>query len=593
MDMTGAEAIVASLERAGVEYVFGLCGHANLSLLDALGESSIEFVPVRNEQNAAHMADAYYRVCHKPAIVLTTIGPGLANAVTGIWEAAMDSSAVIVISGNVPSYMIGRGAFQELAMHNDGDQASVLRPFVKRAWRVESLLSVPFVMQRAFNVALSGNPGPVLVDVPMDYASGVADFSVGDPADHRATGRRVRGDRSEIERAAALLLAADRPLIHVGNGCSLSEASEPLRLLAEHLSIPVTTSAQAQGVFPNTHRLSGGYPGAVGTPEGNALARTADVVLAVGTRFSEIEVSSWDPKYSFGFAADSSLLQVDIDPQEIGRVYPAEVGIVGDAGAVLGELLEIAINATAARHESQVESVQILDDARREGEQDRVERGASDDTPINVQRVLKELGTLMDESTIVLADAGTFRHVVGQYLPFTKPQQWFVPSGLGTMGGAAPAALGAKIARPNDKVVCLIGDGGMSANDHALATAVEWGLGVVYIVLNNFAWDSIRTYQHIHFDGRIMGTELTSRDGSPSRMDFVAVAEAYGMPGELIKEPEDVAPALARALASDGPCLLEIRVAPTRLVASGNWDVGDLLAAEGEHKRSRAHHVPA
>lgn len=586
--MTGSEAIVRTLELGGVEYVFGLCGHANLSMLDALEASRIRFVPVRNEQNAAHMADAYFRFSGKPGVVLTTIGPGLANAVTGVWEAAMDSSSMIVISGNVPSYMIGKDAFQELSMHADASQSEVYRPFVKRAWRVAHAASLPHVMQRAFNIATHGNPGPVLVDVPMDYFSEVHDYIVESPARHAPTSRATRGDSDAIERAVDALLEAERPLLHAGNGCTLSGASDALRALAEYLAIPVTTSMQAQGVFPNTHDLSVGYPGAVGTPTGNRFAREADVVFAVGTRFSELEMSSWDPQYSFRFAVDADLLQVDIDPHEIGRVYPVREGILGDARLVLEEALDIARRKTEPRDAAASPYVASLREARAEVHDANLEAATSDASPMLVQRVIHEVGRSTPDNRIILADAGTFRHGVGQYLAMDTPASWFLPSGLGTMGGSVAAAIGAKFARPDATVVCLVGDGGFSANDNAIMTAVEWSLPIVWIVLNNHAWDSIKTYQHIHFDDRIYGTALENAEGAPSNPDFELLGKAFGADAAKVRAPGDFLPAFQAALASGRPYVLDVEVAPTRLKATGRWDVGDVLAREGAYKRERA-----
>lgn len=589
MQITGSEAIVKCLEKAGVEYVFGLCGHANLSMLDALSQSNIKFISVRDEQNAAHMADAYYRFSHRPGVVLTTIGPGLAKAAVGVWEAAMDCSGVVVISGNVPSYMIGRDAFQELTSYQDASQAEVFRPFVKRTWRIADHSLIPHVMHRAFNFALAGRPGPVVVDVPMDYMSKVAEFDIPDIDRHRPTGMRVRGDLEEIRRAAALLVAAENPLIHAGNGALLSQAREPIMALAEYLGIPVTTSLLAQGLVDKLHPLSGGYPGVVGTPTGNHLAREADVVLALGTRFSELETSSWDPEYSFKFARGSKLIQVDIDPHEIGKAYPVEVGIVGDISAVVTDMASAVQRQTPRREWKDRPQIQELHRISEEWAEEKERISQSDQMPVLNERVLREMQAVLPESAIILADAGTVRHGVGQYYPLREPQTWFVPSGLGTMGGAAPAALGAKFAHADRPVVCLIGDGGFSANDSAMATAVEAGVSVIWIVLNNHAYDSIRAYQHIHYDDRVYGTDFRRPEGGEWNPDFVKVAEGYGVAGTRVDSPVDIGPALKTALAAKAPYLIEIVVAPTRLKATGHWDVSDLLAQEAAFKRARNH----
>ncbi len=587
MQMTGSEAIVRCLERAGVEYVFGLCGHANLSMLDALADSKIHFIGVRNEQNAAHMAAAYFRFSHKPGVVLATIGPGMANAVPGVWEAALDCSGVVVICGNVPSYMIGRDAFQELSVHADGAQWEVYRPFVKRAWRVPDAAVIPHVMQRAFNFATAGVPGPVLVDVPTNYFSEVRTFDIPDMARHRPTGTRIRGDAEQIAAAVQLLLSAKRPLIHAGYGTMLSDASADLVALAEHLGIPVTTSLSALGVIDRLHPLCGAYPGIVGTPTGNRLANEADVVLALGTRFSELETSSWDPDYSFRIGDGCVLIQVDIDPHEIGKAYPVQVGIVGDVKAVLQEMLGLACALTPQRPWEQREQVRELHRIAAEWQEEKDKIQTSDEKPIRLERVLYEMTRVLPEETIIVADVGTFRHGIGHYYPIRRPQSWYLPSGLGTMGAAASAALGAKLAQPDRPVVAVIGDGGFSIADHALATAVEAGLPVIWIVLNNFAYDSIRVYQHIHYDDRVYGTEFRDGTGAAWNPDFVKIAEGYGVGGVRVEEPEQLQLALQQALAANRPYVLEVVVAPTRLKATGHWEFAEILRREGQFKRNR------
>jgi acetolactate synthase-1/2/3 large subunit len=587
MQMSGAEALVRSLEQAGVEYVFGICGHANVSVLDALESSSIRFVYVRHEQNAAHMADAYYRFSHKPGVVLTTLGPGMANAITGVWEAAMGCSGVIVISGDVQSYMMGRGAFQELSMHSDGAQYEVFRPFTKRAWQVRDPALIPYVAHRAFNLALTGKPGPVLIDVPVDYFAAVRDFEIPDISRRQATSMRVRGDAAEVRRAVELLMAADRPVIHAGNGVTLSEAGAELATLAGHLGIPVTTSIAAHGVFDTEHSLYGGMPGAVGTPTGNALAREADVVLGLGTGFCEMETSSWDPEYSFRFGEGASLIQVDIDPHELGRAYPVEVGIFGDIRTVLREMIDIARSAAPQRIWSERAQVRLLRDRVATWNADKEQAAAATDEPVHMERFASELVPLLDEHAIIVCDVGAFRHAVYQYLPIRRPQSWYFPSGLVTMGAAPAAALGAKLADRSRPVICFVGDGGFSANSQALATAVEADIPVVYVVVSNFANDAIRAYQLNHYDGRINGTIFEGSDERPYNPDFVAMAESYGAKALRIRTVDEITPTMSEALASAGPCVVEVVAAPMKPTAGGNWDVNDVLRAEGNFKRQR------
>jgi acetolactate synthase-1/2/3 large subunit len=585
-ETTGAEAIVAALEDAGVEVVFGICGHANVSMLDALRASSIDFVYVRHEQNAAHAADAYYRLSHRPGVVLTTIGPGLANAVTGVWEAAMAGSGVVVISGNVQSYVTGRGAFQELALHEDGAQAEIYRPFAKRVWRVPAPELIPFVMHRAINLATVGRPGPVLVDLPVDYFSAVRSFEPPNVASRRPTSMRVRGDAGEIRRGVELLASARRPLIHAGNGVGLSEAEPQLAALAEQLAVPVTTSMTAHGVLDTAHPFYGGIPGAIGTPTANALAREADVVLALGTGFCEMETSTWDPEYSFRFGAGASLVQVDLDPNEVGRAYPVEVGIVGDIGAVLDEMLEVARELVAPGVRAGSDHVGEL--RRLRAAQDREQEAASAEAgePLSMEHAVSLLKDVLPDDLVVVCDVGAFRHAVYSQLRM-RPRSWYFPSGLVTMGAGPGAALGAKLACPDRPVLCFVGDGGFTANGQALATAVEAGIPVVYAVVNNFANDAIRAYQRNHFDGRLYGTEFTTPDGDPWNPDFVAMAGSFGVEAVRVERSDEVVPAFSRALASARPYVIELVTGPARPRPTGHWDVNAVIAAEGAFKRTR------
>jgi acetolactate synthase-1/2/3 large subunit len=587
MRMSGAEALVRCLEDAGVEYAFGISGHANVPVLDALAASSIRFVWVRHEQDAAHMADAYYRFSHRPGVVLTTLGPGMANAVTGVWEAALDCSGMIVISGDVQSYMMGRGAFQELSMHSDGAQYEVFRPFTKRAWQVRDPQLIPYIAHRAFNLATTGKPGPVLIDVPVDHLTAVREFEIPHIAERQATSMRVRGDAAEIHRAVELLMAAESPLIHAGNGTTLSEAAPELASLAEHLAIPVTTSIAAHGVFDTLHPLYGGMPGAVGTPIGNALAREADVVLALGTGFCEMETSSWDPDYSFRFGTDARLIQVDIDPHELGRAYPLEVGIFGDIRTVLREMMELAVAAGPRREWSARGQIRVLQERAAAWNAEKKQAAATSELPIHMERFASELVPLLSDDVIVVCDVGAFRHAIYQYLPIRRPQSWYFPSGLVTMGAGPAAALGAKLASPERPVICFVGDGGFSANSQAVATAVEADIPVVWVVVNNFANDAIRAYQLNHYDGRINGTVFERVDGSAYNPDFAALAQSYGAMALKIRTVEEIAPVMIEALTSERPCVVEIQAAPMKPKPGGHWDVNDLLHAEGEFKRQR------
>jgi acetolactate synthase-1/2/3 large subunit len=313
------------------------------------------------------------------------------------------------------------------------------------------------------------------------------------------------------------------------------------------------------------------------------LAHRADVVLALGTGFCEMETSSWNPEISFRFGHGARLIQVDIDPHEIGRTYPVDVGICGDAGAVVAELLELVGEPAVA------DRVWIgeLRDARAAWEEERDAAADADETPMSTESAMRALAGILPEDAALVCDVGSFRHAVLSYVPLDGPGRWYFPAGLVTMGAACGAALGAKLAVPERPVICLVGDGGFSANGNALATAMEAGIPVVYVVFNNFANDAIRAYQLNHYDGRLYGTEFQAPDGAPYNPDFVKLAEAYGVEATRVTQVDEVAPAIERALASGGPYVVDIVSGTVRPRATGRWEVNAILAAEAAFKRSR------
>ena len=334
--MTGAMYIAECLKQEGVTKVFGQCGHTNYALIDACHRLGIEYVSFRHEQMAAHAADAYYRVSHKLAVLNVHLSPGLTNALTGVATAAADSTPMVVITGNTPSYHHAREPHQGIRFHADASQGDIFRPVCKRVWRIDDAKFLPDVMPRALNVAQTGRPGAVLLDVPMDV------FSQQVTAPVVTVARRPNYDRpvapaDGIAAAAALLAQAKAPLIFAGNGATIAEAGDELRRIAEHLGAPVATTLMAKGIFPEDHPLSLGMTGIWGTRVANDLARTADVILAVGTAFGEADCSSWNPAHTFAIPP-TRLIQIDIDPQEIGKIYPVEIGLVGDAKATLHAL---------------------------------------------------------------------------------------------------------------------------------------------------------------------------------------------------------------------------------------------------------------
>lgn len=576
--LTGAEALVKGLESVGVEVMFGLCGHTNLAMLDALTRSTIRFYGVRHEQIAAHAADGYYRVTHKPAAVLTTIGPGMTNALTGVGDASLDGAAMIVICGDVPSYMIGRDAFQELSLHSDAQQYEIYRPLVKRAWRVPNRGALLYDLVRAHNYAVTGKPGPVLLDVPMDLFSEPRAEEIPAMAKRQPTNQRVPGNTSEIREVTRLLLEAERPVIFAGGGAVLSEAQPDITALAEYLGIPVVTTMSGQGAISEDHPLSAGYAATVGTPVAHRLVNSADVVLVLGSQLNEMETSSWNPDIAF-HVPPTRLIQVDIEPEQIGKSYPVELGVIADVRTVVRQILEAARAMTPPRDWRSAEWFRELRAQIGAWQEDIARHASSDAGPVVVERLLADIRSVVPRDGIFLTDVG-IRHQVAQQFPVYEQMTHYVSSGWGTMGGAVGAALGAKIGRPDRAVVAEVGDGAFGSVMGAIMTAVEYELGVTWVVMNNFGYSSISVYQAKHGLGDL-GTGFRRQDGQRYNPDFAQVARACGANGRRIETPQDLRPALEEAIASGKPWVLDVLTedAP-RTRASGYWDVNDILSGE-------------
>lgn len=574
--MTGAMFIAQCLKSEGVEKVFGQCGHTNYALIDACHRLGIEFVSFRHEQLAAHAADAYFRTSHKLAVLNLHLSPGLTNALTGIVSAAADSTPMIVFSGNTPSYHHAREPHQGIRFHADASQGDIFRPICKRVWRVDDAKFLADVMPRALNLAQTGRPGAVLIDVPMDVFSQQITVNI-DTLSRRPAFDRVVAPADGIAAAARLLTSAERPAIFVGNGVLLSEASAELRDLAELLSIPVATTLMAKGAFPETHALSVGMSGIWGTAVANKTLHSADVVLAVGTAFGEADCSSWDPRFTFAIPP-SRLIQIDIEAHEIGKIYPVEVGLVGDAKATLAELVRSIRSASITSQAPQrAERVQAIARAREEWEQQLVESQHDDGTPIHPARLLREVSEAAPRDAIFVTDVGWNKNGAGQQVKVTEPGAFITSGGMATMGFAPGAAIGAKMGAPHRKVICLVGDGGLLSAVGAFATAVELGVPVLWIVFNNFCFSTIRTVGTTYFNNSY-GTEFTTPDGQPYNPDLPMLAKSFGIASELVSAPGELRAAIDRALQVDAPFVLEVRTrGDVPMPRTGHWDIADFL----------------
>src|SRR3954470_11954297 len=556
------------LERLGVEVIFGLCGHTVIALLDALGKSRIRFVSTRHEQVAAHAADGYARATGKPGVVLTHLGPGLTNACTGVANAALDSIPMVVIAGDVPSYYTGRHPHQEFNLHQDADQSQIYRPFCKRVYRVDRAADLPRVMERAFHLATSGRPGPVLVDVPMDFFS--ADLPLDAFDQVPAEIARPALDPATAERIVQMLADAQRPLIYAGGGVLSARASQELTALAEALEIPVAHSLMGKGCLHEDHPLLLGMTGFWGTPVANDKCRTADVMLAVGTRLAEASSSSWDPRFTFA-APPTRVIHIDADLAEIGRNLPTELGVVADAKLALAAL------ATAARGRSHRDRGRIREEikrGRRAFAEEWAHQWTSDQFPLRPERILSELRQAVPEDGFVVTDVGWNKNGVAQQFPITVPGTFITPSGLATMGFGAAAVLGVKVAAPDRAAVALIGDGGFGANPNVVATAMEAGLNVVWVIMDNAAFGTIAGLENMHY-GTTFGC-VFERNGKPYRVDFAAMARAWGAHGVMVDSAAGLGPALREALASDRPAVVQVPMENAPTPTPGYWNINDI-----------------
>ncbi len=567
--------LVRYLEDRGVEHIFGLCGHTNIAVLTALEGSSIRFVNSRHEQIAAHAADGYARMRKKAAVVLSHLGPGLTNASTGIANAALDSIPVVVIAGDVPSHFFGKHPHQEVNLHADAAQWEIYRPFVKRAWRVDRPDLFPEIIEKAFQLAESGRPGPVLVSVPMDIFSMKVDTALFE---------RLRAHTKQLEkpsiddvlarRIIQELIDAERPVVYAGGGVILADAAEQLAELVDHLGLPVAHSLMGKGVLPDDHPLTLGMTGFWGTQFVNDTCREADLVLGLGTRFTEADCSSWENEYTFSFPP-SRLIHIDIDPAEIGRNYPAQIGAVADLGQALKVLNRVAREMLPEPRRNEAMRQRIAD-YRREFMASNTEMIQSDAFPMMPERILAEVREVLPRDAIITTDVGWNKNGVGQQFPIYEPGSILTPGGYATMGFGAPGALGAKLACPERVVVSLVGDGGFGQNPAVLATAVEENIPVVWVVMNNCAFGTIAGLQKAHY-GTTLGTVFV-KDDQPYTPDFAAIARAYGADGVRIESASEFKDALKHAISSEKPFVIDVLMRNNPVPTSGHWNILDIYS---------------
>lgn len=558
MKLTGGQIVAKALKAYGVQYVAGIPGHGCWSLLDAFLEPGTElpFIQVMHEQSAVHMADGYYRASGKPMAAVTSIGAGASNTILGLATAFADSTAAMLITGAPATHMAGHGVMQELDRYHSNDFPRVVEGVTKRHWEANRVDEIPFLMHRAFNTMLTGRPGPVHLEIPMDLQADTADVTI-HPLNERMAAGRMRADPQVIEKAVALLLSAERPVIVAGGGAITSEASPELVELAEKIGAAVVTTWNGKGAIPEDHELNAWSVGQTGTTCGNAIATTADVVLSVGCRFTDWSASSYRKDCSFSFPP-AKLIHIDIDFQEIGKNYPTEVGIVADAKSALTDMLA-AISAEDSKRVLAKRDSYFSDLQRLKGEWEMLlaKRRDSDITPFTSQRPLGELRKVMDRDGIVVVGSGNTQGAVKQTFPVYMPRTHLTSGSFSSMGWAVPAAIGAKLAKPAQQVVCIVGDGDFMQSLQEMAVCVMHNIPVVFLVQNNSGYMSIRGGQR-KIMGRHIGSEFNMPDGKPYSPNYTEVARSFGLEAWRVEHASQLNSALKNALACNGPALVEV-----------------------------------
>ncbi|WP_272667787.1 acetolactate synthase 3 large subunit [Providencia sp. PROV117] len=529
--LSGAEMVVKSLIDQGVKHMFGYPGGAVLDIYDALHTvGGVEHILVRHEQAAVHMADGYARSTGDVGVVLVTSGPGATNAITGIATAYMDSVPMVVLSGQVASSLIGNDAFQEC------DMVGISRPIVKHSFLIKSAEEIPETIKKAFYIAASGRPGPVVIDFPKDTVNPALKFAYRYPENVslRSYNPTLQGHKGQIKKALTKLVSAKKPVFYIGGGAINANCSAELIELAEKLQLPVVSTLMGLGAFPETHKQSVGMLGMHGTYEANKVMHNSDVIFAVGVRFDDRTTNNLEK-----YCPNATVIQIDVDPTSISKTVNADIPIVGDAKLTLKQMLGQLDQASAKQDN------QALTAWWKEIEQWRSKqclRYETSQTKVKPQQAIEMIYRLTKGEAYVTSDVGQHQMFAALYYPFDKPRHWINSGGLGTMGFGLPAALGVKLAHPKSTVVCVTGDGSIQMNIQELSTALQYGLPVLVLNLNNGFLGMVKQWQDMIYQGR------HSQSYMQSLPDFIKLAQAYGHVGISIATPDELEEKLKQAL---------------------------------------------
>ncbi len=576
MKLTGGEVVARALKSYGVEYVAGVPGHGIWALFDAFlqKESELPFIQVMHEQSAVHMADGYWRASGKPMACATSVGPGAANTIIGLATAYTDSTALFYVSGSPQTYMHGHGTMQEIERQQDNAFPRITEQVTKRAWEAGPVKTLPTIMHRAFNEMLTGRPGPVHVEVPMDVQVEAEDVTI-HPLDKRMPIGVAHPDPKAIKAAVKVLLQAQRPVIVAGGGAITANASRELTQLADKIGAAVSITWNGKGAISEDHALFVGAVGQTGTTSGNSITASADVIISVGCRFTDWSASSYAKGVSFSIPP-GRLIHIDLDPREIGKTYPTEVGIVADAKVALQAILDLLPDADAAQ--ALAARAPFLADVAKAQAEWRALVGPREDsreTPFTSQRPLMALRKVLPRDGIVVVGSGNTQGSVKQSFPVYEPRTHITSGSFSPMGWAVPAAMGAKLACPDRDVVAIVGDGDFMMSLPEMGCAAMNGINVVFLVLNNQGYMSIRGGQR-KFMGRHIASEFNnhSGNGEPYSADITATARAFGLQAWKVEKDEDLESSLQAALTCGGPALVEVIVSRDAAgpFATGWWD---------------------
>jgi acetolactate synthase-1/2/3 large subunit len=580
--LNGGQIIVDYLIQERVPYLIGLCGHGNISFIDALYERAgeIKTLSVHHESVAGFMADVYYRVAGRPVGTFTSCGPGSANLPICLANSFFDSVPFLAVTGNVPTSQFNRGAFQETYRFHQADFPSTVRAYCKRVFQPTRADMVPVAVRQAWKTMVTGRPGPVVLDVPFDIFKEETDLEAPQAAAWNANiSCRAGADPEGVRRAADLLLGAERPVILVGQGVKYGRATEDLRALAERLQIPVACSASGTGAIDASHPLALGLVARNGAYQANHAARQADVLLALGVRFDDRTSSSWLPGYSFSIPP-TRLIHVDIDPDEIARNYPVELGLMADARTFLRQLLaELdARKAPAGASPARAAWLRAIDGYRREWEAFIAPGFRADTTPIHPQRATLEIDRALPEDAILVSDIGVHHNWLLQFCKPRRPDSLVGSMGFGPMGFGVAGVLGAKLAAPDRPCVSVCGDGAFFMHASVLGTAAEYAIPVVWVVWNNYAYASIRGLQRGYLGGRELATDFRHpQTGERYSPDFAAMARSAGIDGVRVEKAAELGDAIRHALDAGQPYLIDANIgADMNPGGAGVWELPGL-----------------